>query len=42
MAAVPKSLIRPSRPIHTPVNTMKRVRFRLWNSRSSVAAPAKI
>ena len=40
MAAVPKSLIRARSPMHPPVSTMKRVRFRRWKSRSSVAEPA--
>ena len=42
MAAVPKSLISPSRPMHTPVSTINSARFRRRNSRSSVAEPAKI
>ena len=42
IAAVPKSLIRPRQPMHTPVKAMNSVMFRLWNSRSSVAEPAKI
>ena len=42
MAAVPKSLIMPKRPMQTPVSTMNSVRFRRRNNRSSVAEPAKI
>jgi hypothetical protein len=41
-AAVPKSLISPSRPTHTPVRTMNSVKFRRRNSRSKVADPAKM
>ena len=42
MAAVPKSLMIPRSAMQAPVSTIKRVRFRLWKSRSSVAEPAKI
>lgn len=42
IAAVPKSLISPKRPMHTPVSTMNSARFLRRNSRSSVAEPAKM
>ena len=42
MAAVPKSLIKPRQPMHTPVNPINSVRFRLRNNRSNVAEPANI
>ena len=42
MQAVPKSLIRARHSRHTPERTMNSPRFRLRNSRSRVAEPAKI
>ena len=42
MQAVPKSLIRARHSRHTPVSTMNSPRFRLRNSRSRVAEPAKM